>query len=71
MLTEVLRKGAKRLLAEAVEAKVERWLEERKEILDEKGHKQVVRNGYMPERTVLTGIGPIEIEKPRVRDRRP
>lgn len=71
VLTEVLRKGARRLLADAVEAEVERWLEERKEVVDEKGRKQVVRNGYQPERTVLTSIGPIEVEKPRVRDRRP
>src|SRR6185436_19759268 len=38
---------------------------------DDQGRQQVVRNGYLPERTILSGLGPIAVEQPRVRDRRP
>src|SRR5262249_10302431 len=41
------------------------------QIRDESGHRQVVRNGHLPLRTILTGVGPIEVEQPRVHDRRP
>ena len=37
---------------------------------DAAGHRQVVRNGYLPKRTITTGIGPVEVEQPRVLDRR-
>lgn len=70
-LTEILRRGARALLAQAVEAEVADYLQERSHLKDEAGRRQVVRNGYLPERTVLTGIGPVEVEQPRVRDRRP
>jgi transposase-like protein len=69
-LTEVLREGARRLLRDAVENEVEEWIESRKELKDTDGRRQVVRNGYMPERSVLTGLGEIPVKKPRVRDRR-
>jgi putative transposase len=71
LLTEVLRKGARELLAQAVEQEVQEWLSERSELRDEHGRKQVVRNGHLPERTILTGIGPVVVRQPRVRDRRP
>ena len=71
LLTEVLRKGARELLAQAVEQEVQEWLGERSELRDEQGRKQVVRNGHLPERTILTGIGPVAVRQPRVRDRRP
>ena len=71
LLTEVLRKGARELLAQAVEQEVQEWLGERSELRDEHGRKQVVRNGHLPERTILTGIGPVAVRQPRVRDRRP
>ena len=71
LLTEVLRKGARELLAQAVEQEVQEWLSERSELRDEHGRKQVVRNGHLPERTILTGIGPVAVRQPRVRDRRP
>ena len=70
ILTEVLRDGARRLLAQAVEGEVEEWMEARRGHVDEEGRMQVVRNGYMPERSVLTGLGGISVKKPRVRDRR-
>jgi putative transposase len=70
VLTGVLREGAKRLLSEAVEMEVEEWIESRREVKDGDGRRQVVRNGYMPERSILTGLGEIPVRKPRVRDRR-
>ena len=71
LLTEVLRKGARELLAQAVEQEVHEWLQERTGLTDERGRQGVVRNGHLPERTILTGIGPVEVRQPRVRDRRP
>jgi putative transposase len=70
-LTEVLREGAQRMLAAAIRAEVEAYVEARKQVLDGDGHRQVVRNGYLPPRDILTGLGPIEVHQPRVRDRRP
>jgi putative transposase len=70
VLTEVLRSGAQRLLAEAVEAEVREWIDARAHVTDAAGRRQVVRNGYLPKRSILTGIGPVEVEQPRVLDRR-
>lgn len=69
-LTEVLRGGARRLLAEAVEAEVEEFLSRCQDIKDDDGRRLVTRNGYHREREVQTGIGPVPIKAPRVRDRR-
>jgi transposase-like protein len=69
-LTEVLRSGAQRLLAEAIEAEVCEWIKSHAHVTDESGCRQVVRNGYLPKRSILTGIGPVEVEQPRVLDRR-
>lgn len=69
-LHEVLRNGAKQLLAQAVEAEVATWIDDRATITDEAGRRQVVRNGYLPERKITTALGPIEVNQPRVRDRR-
>ena len=71
VLTEVLRAGAQKLLAQAVEAEVADWIEQRQHCVDAEGHRQVVRNGHLPGRTISTGIGPVEVRQPRVRDRRP
>jgi putative transposase len=70
ILTEILKTGARKLLRQAVEVEVEEWIEERKTLLDEKGRRLVVRNGHMPERSVLTGLGELPVKKPRVRDHR-
>ena len=70
VLTEVIRRGARDVLAAAVEAEVAAYIEERATITDENGRRQVVRNGYMPEREVVTGIGPLPVRQPRVHDRR-
>src|SRR5690554_3797023 len=69
-LTEVLRSGAQRLLAEAIEAEVAEWIDAHAHVADAAGRRQVVRNGYLPKRSILTGIGPVEVQQPRVLDRR-
>ena len=69
VLTEVLRRGAKELLQQAVEAEVAEVIAQFAELKDEPGRQRVVRNGYLPERTIQTGIGDIPVRAPRVRDR--
>lgn len=71
LLTEVLRSGARTLLAQAVEAEVAEWIEEHADVTDASGRRQVVRNGYSPERSITTPLGPVPVRQPRVRDRRP
>lgn len=71
VLSEVLRQGAQKMLAQAVEAEVQEWIEQRGQERDERGRQQVVRNGFLPERSLLTGLGEIAVQQPRVRDRRP
>lgn len=68
-LTEVLHRGARKLLAEAVESEVECFIAEHRELRDERGRQAIVRNGYLPEREVQTGIGAVAVKVPRVRDR--
>ena len=58
------------MLAAALEEEVHRFVEGYAEVLDDVGRRQVVRNGHLPKRTVITGAGPLEIRQPRVRDRR-
>jgi transposase-like protein len=71
VLTSILRDGAQRLLSEAIEAEVAEWIETHRHRRDEQGHRQVVRNGHLPERTLMTGVGPVKVKQPRVLDRRP
>src|SRR5437660_4202112 len=70
VLTDLLRQGAQKLLSQAIEAEVQDWIEQRAGQRDARGHRQVVRNGYLPERTILTGVGAVEVQQPRVHDRR-
>jgi transposase-like protein len=70
-LTDILRQGARRLLAEAVEAEVAAWIESHAHLKDEAGRRQVVRNGHLPERAIQTGLGDLDVKQPRVHDRRP
>ena len=70
-LTQVLRLGARRLLADAVEAEVEAFIAAHADLADEAGRRRVVRHGYQPEREVQTGIGAVAVRRPRVRDRQP
>ena len=59
------------MLAQAVDAEVAEWIESHRDVRDEAGHRQVVRNGRLPKRRILSGVGPIEVQQPRVLDRRP
>ena len=68
-LTEILRSGARALLAQAVEAEVADFLGKHADLKTEDGHQRVVRHGHLPEREVMTGIGPVAVRQPRVRDR--
>ena len=71
VLDEVLRRGAEQLLAQAIQDEVATYLAARADIVDERGHRQVVRNGHLPGRALQTPVGPVTVRQPRVRDRRP
>ena len=68
-LTDVLRNGARALLAQAIEAEVAGFLAKHADLKTEDGRQRVVRHGHLPEREVMTGIGPVAVTQPRVRDR--
>jgi len=68
-LTEVLRNGARALLAQAVEAEVAALLANHADKLTDDGRARLVRHGHLPEREIATGIGPVTVRCPRVRDR--
>ena len=68
-LLAVLREGARRMLTQAVEAEVEAFLAAHGDLADGRGRRRLVRNGHAPERHIQTGIGAIEVRRPRVRDR--
>jgi len=67
--TAFIREGAQRLIAEAVQVEFEEFLGGFEGQKDESGRCAVVRNGYLPERSILTGLGPIEVRVPKVRSR--
>lgn len=68
-LTEILRNGARSLLVQAVEAEVADWLSHHRGLTTEDGRQRIVRHGHLPEREIMTGIGPVGVRQPRVRDR--
>jgi transposase-like protein len=68
-LLMVLREGARRMLLQAIEAEVETFLTAHGSLVDEQGRRRLVRNGHAPERQIQTGIGPLEVRRPKVRDR--
>ena len=68
-LTEVLRNGACALLAHAVEAEVAALLSCHADKLTADGRQRLVRHGHLPEREIMTGIGPVAVRCPRLRDR--
>lgn len=68
-LTELLREGARKLIAQAVEAELEHFLALHSHLRTREGLRAVVRNGYLPERELNTGIGPVAVKIPKVRDR--
>ena len=68
-MTAVLRSGAQRLLAQAVEMEVTAFIAAHGDLEDDAGRHRVVRHGHHRERRVQTGIGPVAVRCPRVRDR--
>ena len=68
-LTEILRSGARALLTQAVEAEVAEFLAKHTDLKTETGQQRVVRHGHLPEREIMTDIGPVAVRQPRVRDR--
>jgi putative transposase len=68
-LTAVLRRGARRLLAQAVEAEAEAFLATMKDMRLADGRERIVRHGHGPERLVQTGIGPVAVRRVKLRDR--
>lgn len=70
LIDEIVRMGARRMLAAALEVEVNHYIAELTAETDEHGHRLVVRNGHHRPRTVVTTAGPVEVRAPRVNDRR-
>lgn len=70
LIDEIVREGARRMLAAALEAEVNTYLAELADQLDEMGRRLVVRNGYHQPRSVTTAAGTVEVKAPRVNDKR-
>jgi len=70
LLIETAQRGAQRILQQALEAEIEAHLEANRGKVDEDGHRQVVRNGHAPQRTILTGVGALEVTRPRIDERK-
>jgi putative transposase len=68
-LQEVLREGARKMLAAAIEAEIAIFIEQHSALQTDAGKAVVVRNGYLPQRPIQTGLGDIEVKVPKVRDR--
>jgi len=69
-LYEILRQGMQQILAQAIKAEVAEWIDQHAHETDEQGRRQVVRNGHLPEWKIVTDVGEVAIEQPRVHDRR-
>jgi putative transposase len=69
LLTGILRQGARELITKAVQVELTEFLSQYQDVVDDQGRRSVVRNGYLPERDIMTGIGPVEIKVPKTRDR--
>ena len=69
-IDDILRDGARRALQAAIEREVEEYIGRNSQHLDEHGHRLVVRNGHHPARKIQSGNGPIEVQQPRVNDKR-
>jgi putative transposase len=68
-LLSMLRDGARRMLMAAIEAEVDGFVAAHSGLVDGQGRRRVVRNGHAPDRELQTGIGPIVVRRPKVRDR--
>jgi transposase-like protein len=70
LIDEIVREGARRMLAEALQAEVDAYIAQFRDERDEHGRRLVVRNGTHRPREVLTSAGAVEVTAPRVNDRR-
>ncbi len=70
-LDEIVHDGARRILQAAIEVEADDFIRLHADRVDDAGRRQVVRNGYLPGRKVVTGAGQLEVSQPRVRDRSP
>ena len=70
-ITQIIRQGARKLLAQALEVEIELFINQYAEVKDESGKQRIVKNGYRPEREIQSGIGPVPVKSPRARDRHP
>ena len=70
VLSELLKSGARQLLAQAEQAELDESLDHDQDIKLDSGRQAVVKNGYLPARTIQTGLGDIPVKVPKVRDRR-
>ena len=70
LLDEIVRDGARQMLAAALQAEVAAYVEQFVDQVDDNGRRLVVRNGYHREREVLTAAGAVSVTAPRVNDRR-
>jgi transposase-like protein len=66
-LEEIIRAGAQKMIAMAVEAEVKAYVEQFQHITTPEGKAAMVRNGYLPERSITTSAGPISVRVPRTR----
>ena len=69
-MDELVRDGARQMLTAALQAEVAAYIEQFADVLDEDGHRMVVRNGYHLQRDVVTGAGAVTVTAPRVNDKR-
>lgn len=70
-LDQLIRQGAQQMLQAAIDAEVEEFLARHCQRRDDQGHRQVVRNGYLPGREIQTGAGSLAVQQARVRDKSP
>ena len=70
LLDELVRDGARQMLAAALQAEVAAYVEQFTDVVDGNGHRLVVGNGYHEERDVVTGAGAVTVTAPRVNDKR-
>ena len=71
VVAELLRNGAAALLEKALEAEIAAHLASYESLQDSQGRQRIVRNGYLPQRELQTGVGPVEVQVPRARDQEP
>lgn len=69
VLDDLIQQGARRIIQQAIEAKLTAMLEQYSNVKTIEGRRAVVRNGYLPEREIVTAVGPVPVQVPKVRDR--